>query len=100
MVECAKAKFRHGYKFQLYIEKKQTLKLKKFRFLRKIFRFFRSVSGVFPALFPNHSAPKTQASKFCGNVAGIPRKNFVSMGVQGCLLFVISAMILVALQKQ
>ena len=38
--------------------------------------------------------------KFCGNVAGIPRKNFVSMGVQGCLLFVISAMILVALQKQ
>ena len=49
---------------------------------------------------------KTQASffyfpqKFFGNVAGIPRKNFVSMGVQGCLLFVISAMILVALQKQ
>ena len=51
------------------------------------------------------AAPKTQASfffsqKFCGNVAGILRKNFVSMGVQGCLLFVISAMILVALQKQ
>ena len=48
------------------------------------------------------SAAKTQAifflpQKFCGNVAGIPRKK---MGVQGCLLFVISAMILVALQKQ
>ena len=48
------------------------------------------------------SAPKTQASFFFfrKSFAGIPRKNFVSMGVQGCLLFVISAMILVALEKQ
>ena len=46
------------------------------------------------------SAPKTQASFFRKSFAGIPRKNFVSMGVQGCLLIVISAMIFVALQKQ
>ena len=38
--------------------------------------------------------------KFCGNSAKLLRKSFViSLGVQGCLLFCISAMILVALQN-
>ena len=38
--------------------------------------------------------------KFCGNSAKLLRKSFVfSMDVQGCLLFAISAMIVVALQN-